>query len=120
MRPYSECSFSGVSSCDFLGFFFFSSRRRHTRSSSDWSSDVCSSDLDVVLGLVDRAKRREPVVLADRVQLVEIGRASWRERGEMSVVAGSLKKKKRNEAQSRSENEREVRQPGVVRNIEWR
>src|SRR3982075_682587 len=31
------------SSCDF--FFFFSSRRRHTRCASDWSSDVCSSDL---------------------------------------------------------------------------
>src|SRR5260221_1956459 len=26
--------------------FFFSSRRRHTRSLCDWSSDVCSSDLD--------------------------------------------------------------------------
>src|SRR5690606_40943135 len=26
--------------------FFFSSRRRHTRFSRDWSSDVCSSDLD--------------------------------------------------------------------------
>ena len=26
-------------------FFFFSSRRRHTRFTSDWSSDVCSSDL---------------------------------------------------------------------------
>src|SRR5712664_523605 len=26
-------------------FFFFSSRRRHTRSDRDWSSDVCSSDL---------------------------------------------------------------------------
>src|SRR5690606_5896321 len=26
-------------------FFFFSSRRRHTRFSRDWSSDVCSSDL---------------------------------------------------------------------------
>src|SRR5207249_8200912 len=26
--------------------FFFSSRRRHTRSKRDWSSDVCSSDLD--------------------------------------------------------------------------
>src|SRR5206468_6296585 len=26
--------------------FFFSSRRRHTRSDRDWSSDVCSSDLD--------------------------------------------------------------------------
>src|SRR3989440_4617409 len=30
-----------VSGC----FFFFSSRRRHTRSDRDWSSDVCSSDL---------------------------------------------------------------------------
>src|SRR5206468_5646771 len=26
--------------------FFFSSRRRHTRSDRDWSSDVCSSDLE--------------------------------------------------------------------------
>src|SRR3712207_7980114 len=35
-------------------FFFFSSRRRHTRYWHDWSSDVCSSDLahlfDLVLG----------------------------------------------------------------------
>src|SRR2546427_3030916 len=30
--------------CLFL-FFFFSSRRRHTRFDCDWSSDVCSSDL---------------------------------------------------------------------------
>src|SRR5437870_7059181 len=30
----------------FLGFFFFSSRRRHTRWPRDWSSDVCSSDLE--------------------------------------------------------------------------
>src|SRR5699024_11588654 len=28
-----------------LLIFFFSSRRRHTRSKRDWSSDVCSSDL---------------------------------------------------------------------------
>src|SRR2546426_10835828 len=28
-----------------LCFFFFSSRRRHTRLQGDWSSDVCSSDL---------------------------------------------------------------------------
>src|SRR5256885_6692289 len=32
-----------VSLC--LVFFFFSSRRRHTRLQGDWSSDVCSSDL---------------------------------------------------------------------------
>src|SRR5215813_6309118 len=30
----------------FFFFFFFSSRRRHTRCGRDWSSDVCSSDLD--------------------------------------------------------------------------
>src|SRR5437016_3659248 len=33
----------------FFIFFFFSSRRRHTRLVSDWSSDVCSSDLDTNL-----------------------------------------------------------------------
>src|SRR5690606_39972117 len=30
--------------------FFFSSRRRHTRFSRDWSSDVCSSDLGALGG----------------------------------------------------------------------
>src|SRR5256885_14987296 len=30
-------------------FFFFSSRRRHTRLQGDWSSDVCSSDLVLVV-----------------------------------------------------------------------
>src|SRR2546426_11492773 len=30
--------------------FFFSSRRRHTRLQGDWSSDVCSSDLDEAPG----------------------------------------------------------------------
>src|SRR6266850_7105466 len=33
---------------NFLIFFFFSSRRRHTRLQGDWSSDVCSSDLEVL------------------------------------------------------------------------
>src|SRR5699024_11816183 len=40
---------SSVYSCaislSFFSLFFFSSRRRHTRSKRDWSSDVCSSDL---------------------------------------------------------------------------
>src|SRR5437868_12298345 len=39
--------------------FFFSSRRRHTRSKRDWSSDVCSSDLSF-----ERLRGREPA--ADR------------------------------------------------------
>src|SRR5260370_10443746 len=37
-------------------FFFFSSRRRHTRFKCDWSSDVCSSDL---LGLLFRRRDME-------------------------------------------------------------
>src|SRR5690606_41121783 len=36
---------------DVLVLCFFSSRRRHTRFSRDWSSDVCSSDLAAVLGV---------------------------------------------------------------------
>src|SRR5256885_9407105 len=34
-----------------VAFFFFSSRRRHTRLQGDWSSDVCSSDLLVAQAL---------------------------------------------------------------------
>src|SRR5699024_12201538 len=34
--------------------FFFSSRRRHTSSKRDWSSDVCSSDLDLEFNLLRR------------------------------------------------------------------
>src|SRR2546430_7424782 len=38
-------------------FFFFSSRRRHTRFDCDWSSDVCSSDL--VAELIDGSGRTD-------------------------------------------------------------
>src|SRR6266511_6448712 len=51
----------------YIFFFFFSSRRRHTRFSRDWSSDVCSSDLDLEQRLVPLhlvAELLEP--LADR------------------------------------------------------
>src|SRR4051794_41390931 len=46
-------------------YFFFSSRRRHTRWTGDWSSDVCSSDLSLDF---DRA-----LVLDERTRLV-----AWR------------------------------------------
>src|SRR5690606_28173321 len=39
--------------------FFFSSRRRHTRFSRDWSSDVCSSDLHAQIFSGERIVRRE-------------------------------------------------------------
>src|SRR5260370_24932387 len=40
-------------------FFFFSSRRRHTRFKCDWSSDVCSSDLEALC----QARAANPDVL---------------------------------------------------------
>src|SRR6266511_1071224 len=40
-------------------FFFFSSRRRHTRFSRDWSSDVCSSDLDDAVDTVGTWSRED-------------------------------------------------------------
>src|SRR5206468_4943545 len=40
---------------------FFSSRRRHTRSDRDWSSDVCSSDLPVTLSLAIQSVIRPPL-----------------------------------------------------------
>src|SRR5256886_9259664 len=46
--------------CYFV-FFFFSSRRRHTRFDCDWSSDVCSSDL--VVGVADEIKGEIPLGL---------------------------------------------------------
>src|SRR6266446_2994814 len=43
-----------------LVFFFFSSRRRHTRLQGDWSSDVCSSDL-IFLDDTPRVREEGPV-----------------------------------------------------------
>src|SRR2546422_3862235 len=44
-------------------FFFFSSRRRHTRCSRDWSSDVCSSDLAELIRLADVQAKMEREVM---------------------------------------------------------
>src|SRR5207249_8025274 len=98
-------------------FFFFSSRRRHTRSKRDWSSDVCSSDLlaDLQLGEAVLEKRRlvgivvdhEAVPVADppgvaAQQPQEIGRASCRERGEIWVGAAGAKTKTGRSVQGRT------------------
>src|SRR5690606_36342307 len=47
---------------------FFSSRRRHTRFSRDWSSDVCSSDLEVVTGV----QRRRRYSVREKAELVAL------------------------------------------------
>src|SRR5438477_383054 len=66
---------------------FFSSRRRHTSLTCDWSSDVCSSDLDTQRRLAEESKQR----LAQRFGrpiATEIGRASCRERAFKKAFTG--------------------------------
>src|SRR5258706_10518007 len=61
-----------------LFYFFFSSRRRHTRLVSDWSSDVCSSDLPLlhhrleVQHLLDEVVELDAVVVEDHAEIVEV------------------------------------------------
>src|SRR2546430_4291380 len=45
-RRGSHGDISDAAYRSYIIFFFFSSRRRHTRFDCDWSSDVCSSDLE--------------------------------------------------------------------------
>src|SRR5690554_7915862 len=49
--------------------FFFSSRRRHTRCGRDWSSDVCSSDLEYY----DHSISKLPIFVHTRVQFGQAG-----------------------------------------------
>src|SRR2546422_4407928 len=49
-------------------FFFFSSRRRHTRCSRDWSSDVCSSDLQEVFNRVQQLQQ----IKGKQIGLIEL------------------------------------------------
>src|SRR5438132_1618923 len=55
----------------FVCWFFFSSRRRHTRSLCDWSSDVCSSDLSIQFAWTFWTNVRNWVLDAD-VDSIEI------------------------------------------------
>src|SRR3989454_4517430 len=52
----------------FQSYFFFSSRRRHTRLQGDWSSDVCSSDLPSPAA---RAARGSEEVRVEQVRLIQ-------------------------------------------------
>src|SRR5699024_12153296 len=73
--------------------FFFSSRRRHTRSKRDWSSDVCSSDL-LSIDLLLPTPRANRLIIDALACVLEIGRASCRERVYNSVDTGGAQKKK--------------------------
>src|SRR5437868_7331084 len=51
--------------------FFFSSRRRHTRSKRDWSSDVCSSDLSERCELGNAGLSKPEKIFHDLVQATD-------------------------------------------------
>src|SRR5256886_2571225 len=55
-----------------LMVLFFSSRRRHTRFDCDWSSDVCSSDLQYMTGK-ERAKKVLAVAVHNHYKRIESG-----------------------------------------------
>src|SRR5262245_65339713 len=103
-------------------FFFFSSRRRHTRCLSDWSSDMCSSDLFDRREIIEARVMRLPKQWSARFtawnqlsddftpikavlensdvkvikgEKLEIGRASCRERGRSQGSAGPRKKEEK-------------------------
>src|SRR5690554_6780164 len=58
-------------------FFFFSSRRRHTRCGRDWSSDVCSSDLlESILSILDTTSETLEVNRRLEQKSEELARAS--------------------------------------------
>src|SRR5690606_40520455 len=99
---------------------FFSSRRRHTSFSRDWSSDVCSSDLSAFsvngsvvfpgaqAAILHWLKRKEPESLEKsrwalycKDWLHQIGRASGRERGQRAEVAGLAHRHTRTRARGR-------------------
>src|SRR5699024_12099637 len=83
-----------------LAVYCLSSRRRHTRSERDWSSDVCSSDLGDEGA--DRGHLGEEVQWdapgqdgdddGDDDRALEIGRAPCRGRADMTVGFTSLKR----------------------------
>src|SRR5690625_7381736 len=99
-----------------IGCFFFSSRRRHTRWPRDWSSDVCSSDLPgrsgpwSLISVITEDQRTAPLletsdeppesslIIALLSGSDEIGRASCRERVEISEGAEEVKDQRGSDA----------------------
>src|SRR5215475_5380983 len=73
-----------------ISFFFFSSRRRHTSFSRDWSSDVCSSDLRrmsprIVTGLLAWSGPQVAEALRAEDPAARTASVSWADTGPVPV-----------------------------------
>src|SRR5688500_19374374 len=73
-------------------YFFFSSRRRHTRLQGDWSSDVCSSDLEGVQSSSARRTGNAPPGRSDSAlrMLLQLGESEGKPGSESGGVRAEL------------------------------
>src|SRR5690349_23268234 len=100
LSSFECCADSTTAICDVSlrtapALFFFSSRRRHTRSLRDWSSDVCSSDLAWL-------EEHRDAALADVVHVAAVGRTHFSERLALPASDGArLRELLRDAAQGR-------------------
>src|SRR5699024_11692710 len=70
--------------------FFLSSRRRHTRSKRDWSSDVCSSDLENGIESLDQLNGRTTAIVQQTEGLRDSIRADESRLAEITVLRGHI------------------------------
>src|SRR5437016_13801245 len=99
-------------------FFFFSSRRRHTRLVSDWSSDVCSSDLENPSPVSPRSPTVTVTELPRQTRPSAPRRSEERRVGKGVDLGGRriIKKKKRQE-RTRTRPKDKTRQQGHIDRI---
>src|SRR5688500_20194688 len=99
-----------------MRFFFFSSRRRHTRLQGDWSSDVCSSDLEASLKkTVGDLIKEASAKLGEHIQVRRFVRFQMGERSEERRV-GKESRARGSTAKSRSNRQRNAVSASMGRN----
>src|SRR2546426_4997568 len=89
-------------------YFFFSSRRRHTRLQGDWSSDVCSSDLCEV---------RDDILVVMLRKEAETTREQQRKEEEATAKAEQVRSQ--GEAEARKKQRSEERRVGKECRSRW-
>src|SRR5690625_8050426 len=91
-------------------FFFFSSRRRHTRWPRDWSSDVCSSDLTGRPFSSIATKVKKAVVHTLRSPVNKFRSEERREGKSVDLGGRRITKKKKRKRKKEQESEKEKRE----------
>src|SRR5216683_3843154 len=100
-------------------FFFFSSRRRHTISDRDWSSDVCSSDLKAI-DLVDEAASRLRIEIDSLPQEIdEVERKIIQHEIELAALAKEKDKASKERRAKVQQELAELRERATAMKAQW-